>query len=489
MKHVLLVVATAVLSACSSQSRQTPAAQQGPAKKAEIGVTSKSPEAVAHFKKGQVLFDNLRVTEAAAEFGEALKLDPEFAQARAYHGLVTPGPEGLKELEAAASAAAGGLPETERVLIEGLAAGRRGDPAQARTSLRRLTELAPDDWSAHYVLGQQLLVNRQYDEAVPALKKATSLNPNAGGAQNMLGYAALRQGDAEGAVAAFQEYARILPQEPNPQDSLGEALLAAGRFKESEAAFQKALALSPEFWNAHEGMAYARFYSGDWAGGREALARAKAGAPRPVDKISVDDELAAAAIAQRDSRTALTLLDAMEKTSGASPADLAFVPVRRALALSEAGRAREALAPIAVALKTADSGQLGPGATRTLRRQALIARIALEAQARDVPAATKTSAALDEAASSAPDDPFAATAMHFGRGMLSVAKQDTAGALTHFDQCSTEDEFCKWQAVTVAEKAGNKAAAEATRAKLLKNYARDPLHLIIRSRLTPPARK
>ncbi len=486
MKHALLVAAAAVLSACSSQPAQTPPAQAAAPGKTEISVTSKSPEAVGHFNKGRLLFDNLRTDEAATEFAQALKLDPQFEQARAYHGMATPGSEGLKELEAAA-AAAGGLPETERVLIDGLVAGRRGDQAKAKASFVRLTELAPDSWSAHYALGQQLLVNRQYDEAVPALKKATSLNPNAGGAQNMLGYAALRQGDADGAVAAFQEYVRILPQEPNPQDSLGEALLAAGRFKEAEAAFQKALELSPQFWNAHEGIAYARFYAGDWAGGREALAKAKAGAPRVPDKITVDDELAAAAVAQRDSRTALKILDAMEKTSGAAPSDVAFVPVRRALVLTDAGRGREALAPIATALKTADAGQLSPGAARGLRRQALLARLGVEAQMRDVPAATKTSAALDEAAASAPDDVFAASAMHNGRALLAVAKQDAAAARTHFDQCSAEDEMCKWQSVTAAEKAGDKAAAEAARAKLLKNFARDPLHLIIRSRLAAPA--
>jgi tetratricopeptide (TPR) repeat protein len=486
MKHALLVVVAVVLSACSTQPAEAPAAQPAASSKKEISVTSKSPEAVAHFEKGRVLFDNLRVDEAAAEFAQALKLDPGFALARAFHGMSTPGSEGLKELEAAA-AAAGGLPEPERVLIEGLAAGRRGELEKARTSLVRLTELAPDDWGAHYSLGQQLLVNRRYDEAVTALKKATSLNPNAGGAQNMLGYAALRQGDADGAISAFEQYVRILPQEPNPQDSLGEALLAAGRFKEAEAAFQKALQLSPQFWNAHQGIAYARFYSGDWAGGREALAKAKSGATRATDRITLDDELAAAALAQRDSRTALKILDAVEKTSGAAPADVAFVPVRRALVLTDAGRAREALAPIAAALKMAESGELPPGAARGLRRNALLARIGVEAQTRDVAAATKTSAALDEAAAAAPGDPFAATAMHYGRGMLAVAKQDPAGARTHFDQCSTEDEMCKWQSVKVAEKAGDKATAEAARAKLLKNYARDPLHLVVRSRLTAPA--
>lgn len=487
MKHVLLVTAAAVLTACSSQPAPTPTAQQPAAAAVTITATSKSPEAIAHFRKGEVLFDNLRTTEASDEFDQALKLDPDFTLARAFHGLATPGPDGLKELETAV-AAAGSLPEPERVLIEASAANRRGDQAKASAAFARLSELTPGDWRAHYSLGQQLLLDEKYAESVAALKKATALNPNAGGAQNMLGYAALRQGDAEGAIAAFQEYARILPQEPNPQDSLGEALLAAGRFKESEAAFQKALSLSPQFWTAHEGIAYARLYAGDWAGGREALAKAKSTATRRTDKISVDDELGAVAVAAHDAKAALGILDAIEKTEGAQPADVAFVPLRRALVLNDAGRSREALAAAAVALKTADGGQMSTGLSRSLRRQALRLRIAAEAQLRDAAAATKTSAALDEASAAAADDAVARTAMHYGRGMLALAKGDAKDAGAHFAQCSREDIPCKWQGVVTAEKAGDKAGAATARAQLLKTYVRDPVALIVRSRLSPPAK-
>ena len=484
MKHLLIVTTAVLLAGCSSQPAAAPAAAAPSATAATISVTSKSPEAIAHFKKGLELFDNLRIVEAASEFEAALKLDPDFALAHAFHGLATPGPDGVKELEAAA-AAGSSLPEPERVLIEGANATRRGEVAKATASFVRLAELAPGDWRAHYSLGTQLLNDEKYPESVTALKRATTLNPNAGGAQNMLGYAALRQGDADGAIAAFQEYVRIMPQEPNPQDSLAEALLAAGRFKESEAAFQKAIALSPEFWTGYQGIAYARLYAGDWAGGREALAKAKATATRLSDKISVDDELAAVAVAQRDAKTALGILDSMEKTPGAQPSDIAFVPLRRALVLNDAGRPREALAPIAAALKSADDGQLTPGFARTLRRQGLLARITAEAQLRDVAAATKTAAALDEAAASAGDDPFAQNAMHYGRGMLAVAKGDAAGGRTHFEQCSPQDALCRWQGVVAAGRAGDKAGAAAARESLLKHYQRDPVALIVRSRLTP----
>ena len=487
-KHALIAASLFALTACSSQPAAAPAAQAPAPSAATITVTSTSPEAVEHFKKGQELFDNLRTTEAAAEFAEALKLDGAFVLAHAYHGLATPGPDGLKELEAA-STAAGSLPEPERVLIEGSAAGRRGDQAKATASFVHLTELTPGDWRAHYLLGQQLINTQKYPEAVTALQKATSLNANAGGAQNMLGYAALRQGDAEGAIAAFEQYVRIMPKEPNPQDSLGEALLGAGRFKESEAAFQKALEISPDFWTAHEGMAYGRLYAGDVAGGRDALNKAKAAATQRTDKISVDDELAAVAMAQHETAAALRILDGIEKTAGAEPSDIAFVPLRRAFVMNDAGRSREALAQVAIALKTADGGQVSSGLSRGLRRQALVERIAAETQMKDVAAATKTSAELDAAASADAGSPLTQSAMHYGRGMLAVAKGDTAGARTHFNECSPEDGRCKWQGVVTAEKAVDKAGAETARAQLLKIYGRDPLALVVRSRLSPAAAK
>lgn len=484
MTKTPIVFLAVLLGACSAQPESAPSGQEARPNSTTITATTKAPEALAHFQKGEVLFDNLRTTEAAAEFEQALTIDPDFALAHAYHGQATPGPDGLKEIESAA-AAAKNLPEAERTLIEGMAANRRGDRTQARASFVRVTELAPADWRGHYALGQWLIGDGKYADAVTSLKSATERNPNAGGAQNMLGYAALRQNDVDGAIAAFTEYARILPQEPNPQDSLGEALLAAGRFKDSEAAFQKALDLSPEFWNAHEGIAYARFYSGDWTGGRDALAKAKAGATRRVDKISVDDEMAAAAAAQKNTAEALRILDASEKTEGAQPSDVAFVAVRRAMVLIDAGRAKDAAAPIAAALAMADGEQLPPGLARNLRRAALRARITAEAQTKDAAAAEKTAAALDQNAASRADDPAAQTAMHYGQGELAMAKGDSAGAKAHFDQCSPDDEMCKWMGVVAAEKAGDKAGATAAREQLLKTYGRDPLHLIMRSRLAP----
>ena len=254
MKRTAIVICVGLLTGCSSAPSSQPARTAAPA---SIAYTSKSPEAIAHLMKGEEFLDNQRPDEALQEFTAALKLDPGFVLAQVDHGVATPGPAGLKEIESAV-AAAKDLQESERLIIDAALLFRRGDRGAAIEALRRLTNVAPGYARGYQMLGTFLLGEENLAEGVPALKKAIELNPNSGGAQNMLGYAVLREGDTEGAIAAFKEYVRIMPIEPNAQDSLAEALLAAGRFKESEAVFQKALELSPQFWSAHEGIATAR---------------------------------------------------------------------------------------------------------------------------------------------------------------------------------------------------------------------------------------
>ena len=382
MKNLFLLASLVLLSACSAQPGPAESAATPAPAAATIPITTKSPEALEHFKKAQTLFENARTAEGVEELTRAIKIDPDFLSARALHGAGTPGPEGLKEMEEA-FAASDRLPEAESLVIEANVAQRRGELGTVASTLKRLTEVAPGDYLGFLLLGQEMIAEQKYADAQQALKKATELNPSNGGAQNQLGYASLRQGDTAAAIAAFEQYTRILPQEPNAQDSLGEALLAAGRFADAEAAFQKALALSPQFWPAHQGMAYTKFYSGDWAGGRAALMKAKAIAPRVVDKLSVDLDLAAAAAAQRDFAQAQRVLDGMERAPGAQPSDVALVPVLRGLAQVDAGRAREALTSVAVAVTAADSGKFPPGLSRNLRRDALRVRVTAEAQMGD----------------------------------------------------------------------------------------------------------
>jgi tetratricopeptide (TPR) repeat protein len=487
MRALAVFLVALATSACAEPKPQPQSSAATDTSSAKVTMTSKSPEAIERLKKGEVLLVNLRTSEAAAELAEALKLDPGFVLAHATHGQATPGPEGLKELEAAA-ASASALPEAERTMIEGMLASRQNESAKAREAFTKVTQLAPADWRGFYLLGTQLLGAEDYTGAVPALRKAIELDPAAGGANNMMGYAALRQGDTDGAIKAFTEYTRALPQEPNPQDSLGEALLAAGKFKEAEAAFLKAFELSPQFFGAYDGVAYAKYYAGDATGALDALAKEKAAATRPVDKLGADELRAIMLLAQNKTAEGLALYTDLEKMTDAMPA-VALVPAHRAYMLVELGRGREAMPIIAAALKRADSGELPPALSRTLRDQALGARIVAEVAAKNAEAAQQTAVALQQLATERPDDVTAQSAMHFGMGMAAMGKRDYAGARGHFEKCLSADFYCRAQTVTAAAKAGDKAGADAARAAFLKLYVRDPIHLWERSRLQDESAK
>ena len=90
MKRMLAPAAVVLMFACAAPAPE-PAK---PAAPAEVPITSKSPDAIDHFKKGRDLLDNLRVPEAAQEMDQALKLDPDFVLAMVYKANATPGAEG-----------------------------------------------------------------------------------------------------------------------------------------------------------------------------------------------------------------------------------------------------------------------------------------------------------------------------------------------------------------------------------------------------------
>src|SRR5690349_3795064 len=203
------------------------------AKTAEVTITSPSPAAVAAFKEARDLLDNVRIPEGAAGMKKAIELDASFALAHAYLGSVTPGAAGLQELEKA-SALAAKLPDAEKLEIQALLAGTRGE------------EL------------------------------------------NSLGYVYLVQEKSDEAIATFKKYSEVLPKEPNPYDSLAEAQMGASHLAEAEASFQKAFAVSPEFYIALQGVAQTRFLRNDWSGGKDALDQAQAAATRPVDRLGLE---------------------------------------------------------------------------------------------------------------------------------------------------------------------------------------------------------
>ena len=486
MRALPIVVASLAIVACSeSKSQQQDSASATTT--AMITMTSKSPEAVEHLKKGEVLLVNIRTSEAAAEFEQALKLDPDFILAHAYHGQATPGPAGLRELESAANAAST-LPEGERTLIQGILATRQGESAKARDAYATLTTLVPGDWRGHYLLGTQNVGDENYAAAVPSCARPWNW---------------IRPQGAPTTCSATRRCDKVTPKPPSRHSPSMPVRCRKSQMRKTHLARRSSRPAGlrkpkPHFARPSSSQQGSSLpgkasrtrstYSGDAAAALDAVKREKEAAVQPNDKLGSDRLRAVMTLAKKRTAEGLTLYSDLEKMIDALPT-VAFVPVERAGLLVELGRAREAMPIVAAALKRADSGELPAGLSRNLRQQALRVRVAAEAAMNNAQDAEATAMELQQLASQRKDDVNAQSAMRFGLGMAAMAKRDYAGARSHFEQCLTSDEICRLQIVMAATKAGDKAGAEAARAAILKLYIRSPAHVWIRARLQDDARQ
>ena len=452
-----LVVALGVLPGVNAQAKT---AASKPAAK-EISITASSPEAVAAFKDARDLLDNVRTAEAIVGFKKAIELDADFAQAHAYLGSVTPGSEGMKELERG-SALAAKLPANERLLIQAMLADGQGQEEKARGLWERLAQIAPGDWHVQFTRGGQLTFQRKWAAAAAALEKAAALNPKSGAVYNSLGYAYLNQEKKDQAIEAFRKYSELQPEEPNPHDSLAEALMAAGRYDEAEAEFRKAAEVSPQFYIAWAGVAQTKFLRDDWAGGREALTQARSTATRPVEKFGIDFTLAWSQFAAGHLDEALKTLDGLEKEAQAQQVDVsyAFTPIVRGNMLLDGGQPEAALQQAALASERGQKSAFGK-----------------------LEDAAKSLALLEAEAKSAPANAQLQSDLELGRGELALGRGDAKAAAEAFSRCVAQDSHAHWREAAARDKAGDASGAEETRKKLLAANWRDGEYLYVRSQL------
>jgi tetratricopeptide (TPR) repeat protein len=100
-------------------------------------------------------------------------------------------------------------PALLRIGILGL---RTGDTASALQSLRRVTEIVPNDFFAQATLGAIMHNRGQRDSAVAHLRRATEIEPLAAGGWLLLGRAYDAAGDTAQTIAAFQRYLALAPR-------------------------------------------------------------------------------------------------------------------------------------------------------------------------------------------------------------------------------------------------------------------------------------
>jgi tetratricopeptide (TPR) repeat protein len=234
-----------------------------------IPVTTSSPEAREQFLKGQVLVDNLRLTDALPYFRKAVAADPDFALGHLYLAFSAPAVKDFFASLDRATALAPKASRGEQLWIASARAGAYGDGAGQLKALRDLVDLFPGDERARTLLGVAFFGQQDYIEGAKYLQQATDINPDFAPAYNQLGYAYMFTGRYPEAEKSFKRYTELLPHDPNPFDSYAEFLLSRGRFEESIAQYRKALSVNPQFVNSSMGIAANLMYENRHDAARE----------------------------------------------------------------------------------------------------------------------------------------------------------------------------------------------------------------------------
>jgi Flp pilus assembly protein TadD len=147
--------------------------------------------------KGKELYRNDQDTEAVQAFTEAIRLDPELAEA---HFRLALGYESLGKREEAESEYKKSV-ETYKKYLAG----------------------NPDDAEAHYALGQTYAGLGQYSEAIREYREATRRKEDDPDMFYDLGVAHTRLAQYDAAAAAFSKSLEIDPDNYRAQDGLDEA--------------------------------------------------------------------------------------------------------------------------------------------------------------------------------------------------------------------------------------------------------------------------
>lgn len=188
MRYILLVAVIFTnfgLAACSR--KQTNEAEAEAAVRAAKTIEGEHSEARVYLEKGREFYlkdeDNL----AVEAFQQALKLDPELAEAHFRLGLTYDALAQEQEAEEAYKKAV-------EAYKKYLSINGNSDDAEAHYNLgqtyaglhlyseavreyRQATRLKPEDAAIHYDLGQALMRLAQYDEASRAFEKSLELDP------------------------------------------------------------------------------------------------------------------------------------------------------------------------------------------------------------------------------------------------------------------------------------------------------------------------
>jgi Flp pilus assembly protein TadD len=131
----------------------------------------------------------------------------------------------------------------------------------------------PANYRAQNNLGEALVREGRFDEAVGLFREATRLKPDYVEAYSNLGSALAALGQVEEAIAAHRKALLLAPDDASAYYNLGNALLRNNDLSGAAGAFKRALALDAVFYMAHGNLGLLLLQQGDLEGAEQHLQR------------------------------------------------------------------------------------------------------------------------------------------------------------------------------------------------------------------------
>lgn len=188
-------------------------------------VATPTPSANEYLELGLDYYEQGELDKAAAEFEEAIRLEPDLVEAHYNLGLVY---ADQGEFDAA-------IAEHERAI-----------------------ELAPDLAEAHNGLGNAYYNLNRIDEALAEYEEAVRLDPSFADAYFNLGHAYGAIDRPADSLAAYLEANRLNPDDAETLHNIGVAYIKQGMTNEASVAWEQAISINPDFAETHYvlGLAY-----------------------------------------------------------------------------------------------------------------------------------------------------------------------------------------------------------------------------------------
>jgi len=240
-----------------------------------LPVSTKSPEAARAFESAMVHYENHRWHNALDAWNEALKFDPDLAQAYVWISFTTGDPAEESRDRAKAESLINSVTPGEQLLIRWLAGVRENRYLEGIVAMNDLLAMFPHDKRLHFMIGYWLFRSQdEYDTARKVTLQALAEDADYATAYNQLAYIYSRVDNIDKALEFAAKYLTLLPNEPNPHDSYAEMLRFAGRYQEALAQYHLALKIDPGFYISQKELGETYALMGDEAQARKEYAKA-----------------------------------------------------------------------------------------------------------------------------------------------------------------------------------------------------------------------